>query len=73
MFTDVTSAKLLTVGEAAELLRLHPYTIYRRIGRGELKAVRVGYEGPLRIPVDELDAWLVANSAVPRGGTTDGR
>jgi excisionase family DNA binding protein len=42
MFTDVTSAKLLAVGEAAELLRLHPYTIYRRIGRGELKAVRVG-------------------------------
>jgi excisionase family DNA binding protein len=29
MFTDVTSSKLLTVGEAAELLRLHPHTIYR--------------------------------------------
>jgi excisionase family DNA binding protein len=63
MLTDETS-KLLTVGEAAKLLRLHPHTIYRRINRGELRAVRAGEDGPLRIPVDALEEWLADNPVV---------
>jgi excisionase family DNA binding protein len=52
--------------EVAEVLGLHRGSIYRKIQSGELPAIRLGEDGPLRIRSDQLDEWLAAN-AVPRG------
>jgi excisionase family DNA binding protein len=67
MLTDETS-RLLTVSEAARLLRLHPHTIYRRINRGELRAFRLGEDGPLRVCSNELERWLAQYPARPTRG-----
>jgi excisionase family DNA binding protein len=50
----------LTVPEVAARLRVSKPTVYRRIWDGILPAVRVGNSptSPLRIPSDELEAWL---------------
>jgi len=52
--------QLLTVREAAELLRQSEWSVRQKIARGEIPAIRIGVgpRGPLRIPHDELDAWL---------------
>jgi excisionase family DNA binding protein len=57
MFTN-TTPKLLSVGEVAKLLRLHPHSVYRKIHSGELPAVHLGEDGALRVDADRLDAWL---------------
>jgi hypothetical protein len=40
MTTAAPEITLLTVLEAAELLRLHPHTVYEKVNAGELGAVR---------------------------------
>jgi len=51
--------ELLTVGEAAERLRVSRPTMYRLIRAGVVPALRIGDGvGPIRIPVAELDSWL---------------
>lgn len=52
---------LLTVAEAAELLRIDPYTVRRYVNRGELPAYRIGRE--LRIDPAELQAYLQGRRA----------
>lgn len=42
--------QLLTIREAARLLRVSTDTVRRRIADGQLEAQRVGELGPLRIP-----------------------
>jgi excisionase family DNA binding protein len=51
---------LLTVAEAARWTRLSEKTVRRRIAAGDLLAVRVGSSprAPIRVPADELEAWL---------------
>lgn len=49
---------LLTVAEVAAMYRTERTTIYRRIEAGELAAIRVGANGPLR--VYESDARALA-------------
>jgi excisionase family DNA binding protein len=44
------------------LLGLHRGSVYRKIHSGELPAIRLGEDGPLRIRSDELDEWLAANA-----------
>jgi excisionase family DNA binding protein len=61
MFTDTPSSQLLSVGEVAKLLRLHPHSVYRKIHAGELPAVRLGEDGALRIRADKLERWLAAH------------
>ncbi len=61
MFTDTPSSQLLSVGEVAKLLRLHPHSVYRKIHTGELPAIRLGEDGALRIRADELERWLAAH------------
>jgi len=39
---ESTTAALLTTGEAADLLHVHPRTVQRLVERGELAAVHVG-------------------------------
>jgi len=55
----LTTARLLTVPEAAKLLRVHRATVYRKIEDGDLHAVRLGRgKSHFRIPEDELTRWL---------------
>ena len=51
--------ELLTVAEAARLLRQSRPTIYRKVAHGELPAYRLGELGPLRIPADALAQHLL--------------
>jgi excisionase family DNA binding protein len=62
------STKLLRVTEVADRLRLSRQSVYRKIERHDLPALRLG-EGTasLRISEDELEAWLARNRI---GGTS---
>jgi excisionase family DNA binding protein len=51
-------APLLTVQEVADLLRIHPKTVYDLAARGRMPCVRVGSR--LRFVPRELDRWLSA-------------
>jgi excisionase family DNA binding protein len=50
--------EVLLVSEVAELLRVHPSTVYALCDRGELPFVRVS--GAIRIQPDDLEAYVVA-------------
>jgi excisionase family DNA binding protein len=52
--------RLLTVGEVALKLRQSERTVRDKIACGDLPALRVGSgpRAPIRVPADELDAWL---------------
>ncbi len=54
--TTPAKEPLLSVSEAAELLRVSKATAYRLVQAGELPALRVGHS--LRIDREELNAWL---------------
>ena len=51
-----SSVPLLTVAEAAELLRVHPNHVYELIRRGELPHVRLGRI--IRLPRHRLHQWI---------------
>lgn len=57
---------LLTVGEAALVLRQRAETIRHKIKRGELRAFRLGAGGPLRITPEALAEHL--RESVPTSG-----
>ena len=59
-----SNALLLTVPEAASLLRIGRNTCYELIRRGELPAVRLG-ERIIRIPRFGLEAWIVRETGLP--------
>ena len=62
-----TEAKYLHVKELAAEWRQHPATIYKKIQRGQIPSIRLGAgTSALRIPVDELEAWLHRDIG-PRG------
>jgi excisionase family DNA binding protein len=50
--------RVLTIGEVAEILRVHPTTIYRLVKRGDLPGFKIG--GNWRINKASLDLWLSA-------------
>jgi excisionase family DNA binding protein len=51
-----TEARLLTVNEVADFLRVSRMTVYRLIKDGEMAAVRVGRSYRLR--EDDVDTYL---------------
>ena len=51
-----TEARLLTVNEVADLLRVSRMTVYRLIKAGEMPAFRVGRSYRLR--EDDVDGYL---------------
>lgn len=65
MSTSVPQAELLTVAEAAQLLRQSEKSVRRKIHAGQIQAVRLGDESssPLRIPADELRSWLYGEAS----------
>ena len=58
MSTGFTQARLLTVNEVADLLRVSRMTVYRLIKEGQMKALRVGRSYRLR--EDDVDEYLSA-------------
>lgn len=67
--TKVRERRLLTVNETAERLRTSRPTVYRRISRGQLPALRIGDRGPLRVDADELECWLDNQRTTPKEAT----
>lgn len=55
---------LLTISDAAAILKLHPVTVERLIRQGDLPAVKVG--GSIRLQRRALDAHLAANAVKPK-------
>jgi excisionase family DNA binding protein len=57
---DTTLAPpLMTIAECAKVARVSRSSIWRRIQRGEIPAVRVGNTtGPIRVPTEEFLGWL---------------
>jgi len=51
-----TEARLLTVNEVADLLRVSRMTVYRLINQGQIAALRVGHSYRLR--EDDVDSYL---------------
>ena len=58
--------KLFTAQEVAEVLRLSRLSVYRQLDRGDLRAIRLGEHGPLRIEEGELRRYL--DEGGDRGG-----
>jgi len=56
MKTPFTEARLLTVNEVADLLRVSRMTVYRLIKEGQMPALRVGRSYRLR--EDDVDDYL---------------
>jgi len=54
-------AKLMTVGEVADYLRVTEKTIYRLLERGRIPATKVGRQW--RFATTSIDKWLKKNSA----------
>lgn len=62
---------LLTVAEAAAILRLHPVTVQRLLRRGELPGVRVGRQW--RIRRTDLDDRLRGEGPEVEGAVMDSK
>ena len=52
----MATRKILTISEVAELLKVHPITVYRLIKQRKLPAFRIGRV--LRFDADQLEEWL---------------
>jgi excisionase family DNA binding protein len=54
------ATRYLTVAQVADRLAVSELTVRRRIATGDLPAIRLARTGraAIRVPADELDAWL---------------
>ena len=55
------NAKVITVGELSEYLRVHRSTIYRLLKKGQLPAFKIGSDW--RFNVEAIDRWRMQESA----------
>jgi excisionase family DNA binding protein len=61
---ETRQVDLLRIPEAAERLNVSRASVYRWAHDGRLPCVQLGGQGsPLRIPADELEAWVFDESA----------
>ena len=59
------SDELLTVDELANFLKLKPRTLYPKLQRGELPAIKVF--GRWRFKKSDIDRWIEAQQPVEAG------
>ena len=50
-----TEAKVITIGELAEYLRVHRSTLYRLLRKGQLPGFKIGSDW--RFNVEAIDRW----------------
>lgn len=55
---------VLTVGQVAELLHLHPMTVYRLAKQGKLPGFKVG--GRWRFRGEAMETWMVDRAQVAK-------
>jgi excisionase family DNA binding protein len=55
---------VLTIGEVAEMLRVHPTTVYRLLKRGDIPGFKIG--GNWRVSVNALNRWMSEMGLLPR-------
>jgi excisionase family DNA binding protein len=73
--TAEPSEKYLTVAEVSSLFRVSVPTIYRRVADGQPPHIRIGHDGPIRIPAGELERLYdpgVSDDGPPAGGSFAG-
>ncbi|HYB92168.1 MAG TPA: helix-turn-helix domain-containing protein [Candidatus Binataceae bacterium] len=56
-----SSAKVLTVNELADYLRVHRSTLYRLLKKGQLPGFKIGSDW--RFNVEVIDAWRLKQGA----------
>ncbi len=65
------AAKVLTVNELAEYLRVHRSTIYRLLKKGQLPGFKIGSDW--RFNVEVIDQWRLRQGAVLDESSSDHR
>jgi excisionase family DNA binding protein len=68
----VEQPEYLTVAEVSSRFRVSVPTIYRRCADGTLPHIRIGGDGPIRIPVSQLERLYdqgVSADGSPAGGS----
>jgi len=55
-------AKVLTVRELSNYLRVHPSTIYRLLKKGQLPGFKVGSDW--RFNIEAIDGWRLGQGSV---------
>ncbi len=65
-----SSAKVLTVNELAEYLRVHRSTIYRLLKKGQLPGFKIGSDW--RFNVEVIDRWRLQQGAGLLAGEENG-
>jgi excisionase family DNA binding protein len=67
-------AKVITISELAQYLRVHRSTLYRLLKKGQLPAFKIGSDW--RFNVEAIDRWRMGNSSalneVAKGDTAAG-
>ncbi len=58
------ASEILTVGQVAELLHLHPMTVYRLAKEGKLPGFKVG--GRWRFDRGAMEIWMVDRAQVAK-------
>jgi excisionase family DNA binding protein len=56
-----SSAKVITVGELSEYLRVHRSTLYRLLKKGQLPGFKIGSDW--RFNVETIDKWRMQQGA----------
>jgi excisionase family DNA binding protein len=67
----MADAKVLTVGDLSNYLRVHRSTIYRLLKNRELPAFRVGSDW--RFNIEMIDQWRMGQTASPERSRTERR
>jgi excisionase family DNA binding protein len=57
---DEAVAKVLTVGDLCDYLRVHRSTVYRLLKKGEIPGFRIGSDW--RFNVEAIDQWRLGHS-----------
>ena len=58
MTNDLKSLNLLTVGQVARLLHIHPNTVRRLSQKGILESYRIGSRGDRRFRKEDINLYL---------------
>ena len=62
--TGTKYPKMLTVAEVADIMRVSKMTVYRLVGNGWLKSIRIGRS--FRVPEPDLDEYMRSGGAPPQ-------